>query len=229
MAQSVEQRIRNAWVAGSSPAGSFLHCRYSRCLLWYLLFFFSEEKKRVVLFCKYCYNIGHSDIKQIHGGQIMAGTFKGSYNSNNDSDRISEELYNAFNLDDFDDDREARHRARAVSRGPEPKKRSSSSRRKKRKKDRQLIVMAGISVLVFLLIAEILCGIFVWKLPAVPAVFVILLNLAIGLVLGPAMIIAPILIAAVELAAGVFAGQLLMTVLGVILLVLGQVFCHLLK
>lgn len=158
----------------------------------------------------------------------MAGTFREPYNSNSDSDRISEELFNAFNLDDFDDDRETRVRGKS-SAPAAPKKSSAPSRKRRRKKDRQLMVMVGLCVLGFLLVAEILCGIFIWKLPVLPAIAVIIMNLAIGLILGHALIIAPILILAVEIAAGVFASQLLLAVLGAVLLVIAKVFCYLLR
>ncbi len=159
----------------------------------------------------------------------MAGTFREPYNSNNDSDRISEELFDAFNLDDLDEEREVRSKSRSVSSAPAPRKKESSTKKKRRKKDRQLMVMVGFSVLGFLLVAEILCGIFIWHIPAVPAVAVIIMNLAIGLILGQALIIAPILIVAVEIAAGVFASQILLAVLGAVLLVVAQVFCYLLR
>lgn len=157
----------------------------------------------------------------------MAGTFREPYRSNSDSDRISEELFDAFNLDDFDDE-DAPRRGK-VQVGSAPRRQVSPARKKRRKKDRQLMVMVGFSVLGFLLAAEILCGIFLWEMPTVPLIAVTVMNLAIGLILGCSMMIAPILIAAVEIAAGVFAGQILMAVLGVVLLVLTQAFCYMLR
>ena len=147
----------------------------------------------------------------------MAGTFK-PYN-NNESDRISEELFDAFNVDDYDEREEKRSRASGPSAG---RRTPSANNRKRRRKDRQLMVMVGMCVLGFLLIAEILCGIFLWKFPVFPAIAVPVMNLAIGMIL----VIAPILIAVVEIAAGVFAGQILLVVLGVILLAAAQIFCY---
>ena len=46
------------------------------------------------------------------------------------------------------------------------------------------------------------------------------------MILGVSLFIAPILIAVVEIAAGVFAGQILLVVLGVILLAAAQIFCY---
>ena len=146
----------------------------------------------------------------------MAGTFK-PYN-NNESDRISEELFDAFNVDDYDEREEKRSRASGPSAG---RRTPSANNRKRRRKDRQLMVMVG-----FLLIAEILCGIFLWKFPVFPAIAVPVMNLAIGMILGVSLFIAPILIAVVEIAAGVFAGQILLVVLGVILLAAAQIFCY---
>ena len=151
----------------------------------------------------------------------MAGTFK-PYN-NNESDRISEELFDAFDVDDYDEREEKRSRASGPSAG---RRTPSANNRKRRRKDRQLMVMVGMCVLGFLLIAEILCGIFLWKFPVVPAIAVPVMNLAIGMILGVSLFIAPILIAVVEIAAGVFAGQILLVVLGVILLAAAQIFCY---
>ena len=152
---------------------------------------------------------------------MMAGTFK-PYN-NNESDRISEELFDAFDVDDYDEREEKRSRASGPSAG---RRTPSANNRKRRSKDRQLMVMVGMCVLGFLLIAEILCGIFLWKFPVFPAIAVPVMNLAIGMILGVSLFIAPILIAVVEIAAGVFAGQILLVVLGVILLAAAQIFCY---
>ena len=151
----------------------------------------------------------------------MAGTFK-PYN-NNESDRISEELFDAFNADEYDEREEKRSRVSGPSAG---RRKPSANNRKRRRKDRQLMVMVGMCVLGFLLIAEILCGIFLWKLPVLPAIAVLVMNLAIGMILGASLFIAPILIAVVEIAAGVFASQILLVVLGVILLAAAQIFCY---
>ena len=152
---------------------------------------------------------------------MMAGTFK-PYN-NNESDRISEELFDAFDVDDYDEREEKRSRASGPSAG---RRTPSANNRKRRRKDRQLMVMVGMCVLGFLLIAEILCGIFLWKFPVFPASAGPVRNLAIGMILGGSLFIAPILIAVVEIAAGVFAGQILLVVLGVILLAAAQIFCY---
>ena len=154
----------------------------------------------------------------------MAGTFK-PYN-NNESDRISEELFDAFNTDDYAEREVKRSRTSGSSAG---RRKPSANHKKRRRKDRQLMVMVGMCVLGFLLIAEILCGIFLWKLPVIPAIAVLVMNLAIGMVLGASLFIAPILIAVVEIAAGVFAGQILLVVLGVILLAAAQIFCYVIR
>lgn len=77
---------------------------------------------------------------------MMAGTFK-PYN-NNESDRISEELFDAFDVDDYDEREEKRSRASGPSAG---RRTPSANNRKRRRKDRQLMVMVGMCVLGFLL------------------------------------------------------------------------------
>lgn len=92
-----------------------------------------------------------------------------------------------------------------------------------------MLVIIAASVLVFLLVAGILCSILLWDIPAIPAVAVLVLNLAIGVILGPAFILVPLLMIAVEIAAGVFVSQILLAVLGCILLAAAQVFHHIIK
>ena len=62
-----------------------------------------------------------------------------------------------------------------------------------------------------------------------PVFAVLIMSLAIGLILGPSFIVAPILIVVVEIAAGIFAGQWVLAVMGAVLLVGAQVMCYLLK
>jgi len=165
----------------------------------------------------------------------MSGTFRGTFNTGNDSDRISEELFDAFNMDDYGDDREMRHRSRSSAGRPPQNRAQSSGRsqapasRKKKRKDRQLIAMVGLSVLAFLLIAEILLGIFILDIRVFPVLAVLIMSLAIGLILGPSFIVAPILIVVVEIAAGIFAGQWVLAVMGAVLLAGAQVMYYLLK
>ena len=102
----------------------------------------------------------------------------------------------------------------------------SANNRKRRRKDRQLMVMVGMCVLGFLLIAEILCGIFLWKFSGIPG------HRCAGDESGhrydpggiPVHCTDPH--CGVEIAAGVFAGQILLVVLGVILLAAAQIFCY---
>ena len=165
----------------------------------------------------------------------MSGTFRGTFNTGNDSDRISEELFDAFNMDDYDGSREVRQRSRSNdrpvknTRGNSCGRRPAPTGRRKKRKDRQLIAMVGLSVLAFVLIVEILLGIFLLMVPAVAAISVLLMNLAIGLILGPCFIVAPIIIVAVEIAAGIFAGQWVLALMGALLLAGAQVMCFLLK
>jgi len=161
----------------------------------------------------------------------MAGTFRGDFYSNrSDSDRISEELYDAFNIDEYDD-RGSRRKGRQPAHEQAPRRKGSSApaKRRKRKKDRQMIAMVGFAVLGFLLVAEILCGIFIWDFPALATIAVLVMSLLIGIILGPGIIVAPILIVAVEVAAGIFAGHALLAILGAVLLIGGQAFCFALK
>ena len=164
----------------------------------------------------------------------MSGTFRGTFNTGNDSDRISEELFDAFNMDDYNEDRTSRSRARSNARPVKSSGKSSGRRpaptgRKKKRKDRQLIAMIGLSVLAFILIVEILLGIFLLKVPAIATISILLMNLAIGIILGPCFILAPILIVVVEIAAGIFAGQWILAFMGALLLMGAQVMCFLLK
>ncbi len=159
----------------------------------------------------------------------MAGKYREPNSSGSNSDRISEELFEAFNMDEPDGgQRKSRSKSQPSSSGQRTGRRTSKKKRR-RKKDRQMLVIIAASVLVFLLVAGILCSILLWDIPAIPAVAVLVLNLAIGVILGPAFILVPLLMIAVEIAAGVFVSQILLAVLGCILLAAAQVFHHIIK
>ena len=92
-----------------------------------------------------------------------------------------------------------------------------------------MLVIIAAAVLLFLLVVGIVCSILLWDIPALPAIAVLVLNLAVGVILGPAFLVIPILMVAVEIAAGIFASQILLAVMGCVLLAAAQVFHYLIR
>ncbi len=162
----------------------------------------------------------------------MAGKYREPNSSGSNSDRISEELFEAFNMDDMDMGTARRSKGRSqVSSGSSrrPSGRGGARKRRRRKKDRQMLVIIAAAVLLFLLVVGIVCSILLWDIPALPAIAVLVLNLAVGVILGPAFLVIPILMVAVEIAAGIFASQILLAVMGCVLLAAAQVFHYLIR